>query len=49
MYIWDKKAKAVLNFLLSSTASKFCFTEIVEGSSLSRHSVSLILPKLNRC
>ena len=48
MFIWDKTPRAVLDLLLSSTAHKFCFSEIVERTGLARGTVSSNLQRLRQ-
>jgi len=48
MFIWDKTPRAVLDLLLSSTAHKFCFSEILNGTGLSRATVSSNLQRLSQ-
>jgi hypothetical protein len=46
MYLWDKSPRVILDLLLSSTAHKFCFSEIVDGTDLARGTVSSNLQRL---
>jgi DNA-binding transcriptional ArsR family regulator len=46
MHLWDKSPRAILDLLLSSTAHKFCFSEIVDGTDLARGTVSSNLRRL---
>jgi len=48
MNLWDKSPAKVLGLLLSSTAHKFHFSEIVDGSSLARGTVSSVLKRLHQ-
>jgi DNA-binding transcriptional regulator GbsR (MarR family) len=46
MDIWDNSPHTILSLLLSSTAHKFYFSEIVEYTGLARATVSSILRRL---
>jgi DNA-binding transcriptional ArsR family regulator len=46
MHLWDKSPAIILELLLSSTAHKFHFSEIVDGTTLARATVSSVLQKL---
>jgi DNA-binding IclR family transcriptional regulator len=46
MLIWDKSPRTIVSLLLSSTAHKFYFSEIVECTGLARGTVSSILQRL---
>jgi DNA-binding transcriptional regulator GbsR (MarR family) len=48
MQIWDKSPATIVSLLLSSTAHKFCFSEIVDGTGLARGTVSSNLQRLQR-
>jgi DNA-binding transcriptional ArsR family regulator len=46
MDIWDKSPRRIVSLLLSSTAHKFYFSEIVERTGLARGTVSSVLQRL---
>jgi DNA-binding transcriptional regulator GbsR (MarR family) len=48
MYVWDKGPRTIVSLLLSSTAHKFWFSEIVERTGLARGTVSSNLQQLQR-
>src|SRR5262249_18991872 len=48
MKIWHRGPRAILDLLLNSTAYKFCFSEIVEGTGLARGTVSSNLQRLRQ-
>jgi DNA-binding MarR family transcriptional regulator len=46
MFVWQKGPRTILGLLLSSTAHKFHFSEIVEDTGLARGTVSSVLQRL---
>jgi DNA-binding transcriptional regulator GbsR (MarR family) len=48
MNIWSNSPHSILSLLLSSTAHKFCFSEIVERTGLARGTVSSNLRRLGQ-
>jgi DNA-binding MarR family transcriptional regulator len=48
MHVWDKGPRTIVSLLLSSTAHKFWFSEIVERTALARGTVSSNLRRLSQ-
>ena len=48
MHLWDKSPSIILELLLSSTARKFCFSEILNHTGLARGTVSSSLGRLSQ-
>jgi DNA-binding transcriptional ArsR family regulator len=48
MDIWDNSPHTILSLLLSSTAHKFCFSEILDGTGLAPGTVTSVLGRLRR-
>lgn len=48
MDIWANSPRTIVSLLLSSTAHKFCFSEIVDGTDLARATVSSNLRRLSK-
>ena len=46
MDIWDNSPRTILNLLLSSTAHKYCFSEILDGTGLAPGTVTSVLGRL---
>jgi hypothetical protein len=48
MHIWSDSPRIILSLLLSSTDHKFWFSEIVDGTTLARGTVSSVLQRLSQ-